>query len=416
MKPESIFLLSHVTGPRIRYVVEELFERRLGLGILWVSSLSDIPTGQFFISYGMENGRICIPDSGWLKEGTRQGFSIQPDMVQSFKSEGRHIWNMDILGFAFCLLARLEEYDPAESDKHNRFQLSQSVLAKNNLYESPWIDIWVFTIEKQLLEYGIRCQSLQFEESFSFDIDNPTAFRHKGLIRNTGGLLTDLVTGNVSQLKSRIGSILGIRKDPYDTFDEILEWLDEQKKQATFFVWVGDYGPQDKGLNWKNPHIRNLVRRLAKNHQIGLHPSYRAFDEPNRLQKEKERLESIAGISITHSRFHFLRFKIPASYNQLIESGFEWDHSLGYSNAFGFRAATSRSFRFYDLNKEASTSLKIQPFSLMDSTAFYELKLDQHEWIAKTIHFRQMLKVLNGHLNVVMHNDVSFFRYKPDFI
>ncbi|HRH35800.1 MAG TPA: polysaccharide deacetylase family protein, partial [Catalimonadaceae bacterium] len=231
-----------------------------------------------------------------------------------------------------------------------------------------------------------------------------------------GGLLTDMVTGNVSQLKSRIGSILGIRKDPYDTFDEILEWLDEQKKQATFFVWVGDYGPQDKGLNWKNPHIRNLVRRLAKNHQIGLHPSYRAFDEPNRLQKEKERLESIAGISITHSRFHFLRFKIPASYNQLIESGFEWDHSLGYSNAFGFRAATSRSFRFYDLNKEASTSLKIQPFSLMDSTAFYELKLDQHEWIAKTIHFRQMLKVLNGHLNVVMHNDVSFFRYKPDFI
>lgn len=413
MKEQSIFLLSPITGPRIKYVVAELFERRLGLEVEWVKSLNEIPPGEFFISYGIESGRICIPESKWLHENTNQFDDIQPSLAHSIKAENRHIWNLDILGFSFCLLSRLEETMEGPKDNHMRFPFSHSLLAKNNQHESPWIDIWVFTLGKQLLEWGIQVKSTHYEEVVSFDIDNPTAFLHKGYFRNLGGILGDAAIGNLSRLKKRIGTHLGLWNDPYDQFDSILNWLSFQKRRSTFFVWVGDYGPHDKGLNWKNRHFRKILEKIAEDHEIGLHPSYRVLVEPNRLFMEKERLEKIIEKPIFHSRFHFLRFQIPSSYKNLIEAGFESDHSMGFSNTFGFRAGTSRAFRFYDVKMEKETSLLVQPFSLMDSTAFYSLNLSQEDWDTKIIHFRNLLKSLNGRLDLVLHNDVSFHRYLP---
>jgi hypothetical protein len=46
--------------------------------------------------------------------------------------------------------------------------------------------------------------------------------------------------------------------------------------------------------------MAGLVRRLSASNSVGLHPSWGSGDRPARLAEEKERLESLAGGSVSH--------------------------------------------------------------------------------------------------------------------
>ena len=47
-------------------------------------------------------------------------------------------------------------------------------------------------------------------------------------------------------------------------------------------------------------------------------------------------------------RNHYLRFKLPETWKYLADAGFEYDTTLGYSNALGYRNGMCHPFRPYD--------------------------------------------------------------------
>lgn len=414
MDKTAIFLLTEFIGPRLCFVVDELFGRRIGVKVNLIQNRHELPQNAVLISFGTEVGDIQIPKTlslenpvGWEKLAAH----IPTISCQSF--EKRFIWNYDIFGITFCLLTRLEETESKSVDNHGRFESKNSQLISDNLIDIPWIDVWAKSLGLQLQSFGIEINERQFEETVTFDIDNPTAFSHKGWGRNLGGLATDLTSLNWQQANSRLLSVSGLQKDPYDTFENIFHWLDENKTRATFFVWIGNYGPNDKGLNWENNHFRKLIKQISEKYDTGLHPSYRVLENPNQLLIEKERLENLIGKSITKNRFHFLRFRVPQSYLQLVEAGFTDDFSMGYSDSFGFRAGTSLPFHFFDLDKNTKTPMTIHPFALMDSTAYYHFKMNNETWQSSISRFRKLLKPFNGNLGIILHNDLTFNRFKP---
>ena len=79
------------------------------------------------------------------------------------------------------------------------------------------------------------------------------------------------------------------------------------------------------------------------------------------IRVEKQRLEHILGETVYHNRFHFLRFTLPQSYQQLLACGISDDYSMGYADQIGFRAGTCTPFYFYDLENEIQTTLKVHP-------------------------------------------------------
>ena len=79
---------------------------------------------------------------------------------------------------------------------------------------------------------------------------------------------------------------------------------------------------------------------------------------------------------IQRSRYHYLHFRLPEGYRNLMATGsIEHDFSMGYSENIGFRAGICSSFNFYDLAQDYETKLRIHPFAYMDVALKNGLKL-----------------------------------------
>ncbi len=147
-----------------------------------------------------------------------------------------------------------------------------------------------------------------------------------------------------------------------------------------------------------------LIKQLAENNSIGLHPSWQDGNKLELLKKEKETLETISMKEINKSRQHYLRFNLPATYRILSEAGIENDYSMGYAGSNGFRASVTNSFFWYDLEKEQQASLKIHPFCYMDSTAIYQQKHLPEMAFNEMKYYYNICKQVNGTFISIMHN------------
>jgi hypothetical protein len=77
---------------------------------------------------------------------------------------------------------------------------------------------------------------------------------------------------------------------------------------------------------------------------------------------------------------------------------------MGFPDAIGFRAGTSRSFWWYDLMQEHQTSLRIHPFAFMDTTARDYLGLSAEEAFKALHNLRATLQGVGGTLTTIFHN------------
>ena len=105
---------------------------------------------------------------------------------------------------------------------------------------------------------------------------------------------------------------------------------------------------------------------------MGIHPSWQSYLQAFTIKQEIKLLEDITGDSISKSRQHYIRMRLPESYQTLIECGIKEDHGMGYGTMNGFRASTSFPFYWYDLLNEKATSLKVHPFCYMDATSIFQ--------------------------------------------
>jgi hypothetical protein len=134
---------------------------------------------------------------------------------------------------------------------------------------------------------------------------------------------------------------------------------------------------------------------------IGIHPSFYSSVFPGKIIIEKERLENISCKKIFRSRQHFLKFKLPDTYNALLSAGITEDYSMGFSKITGFRAGTCKPFYFYDLKGEKETKLKIFPVTFMDGTL---MNLDSDEASEKILQLLKEVEKVDGIFIPLWHN------------
>ncbi|MAJ05326.1 MAG: hypothetical protein CL827_00495 [Crocinitomicaceae bacterium] len=78
---------------------------------------------------------------------------------------------------------------------------------------------------------------------------------------------------------------------------------------------------------------------------------------------------------------------------------------MGYSDRVGFRAGTCTPFKFYDLENETTTDLKIVPFSYMDGVLNDHLKYSGKSSIEIVRNLKNNVKKVNGVFTSVWHNE-----------
>lgn len=326
------------------------------------------------------------------------------DTPTLFPAPCEHGLPFDIFSAVFFLLSRYEEYLPFTPDKHERFPAAQSILFQKGWLQRPLIDEWIFAFHRLLQQRKVDGNIGSFQFTPSYDIDIAFSYKHKGWKRTAGAAFKDLIQGRIPSVAHRLSVIAGKEKDPYDCFDWLRQLHEEHGLKPVYFILAAKNTTAfDKNNSLQQKAIQALIRRLSQQGRVGIHPSYFS-NKGSVFSEEKNTLEDLIGQSITLSRQHYIRLKIPDTYRALIAQGITEDFSMGYGAHLGFRAGTGRSFFWYDLMNEASTHLRIHPFCFMDSTAHFEEKLPVEEARLKLRQMKAMLEQTRSQMITVFHN------------
>lgn len=238
----------------------------------------------------------------------------------------------------------------------------------------------------------------------TFDVDMAWKYLHRGKSRYLGGQLKDGLKANFKGIKERWAVVSGKEKDAYFSFPELEALHNHFGLQPLFFFLLGRHDKYDRNMDSQHPAMRELVAEISRKYAVGIHPSYRSHNHTDILKEEITNLSTITEKPVTLSRQHFIKFRMPATYRNLLDQGIKEDYSMGYPESFGFRAGTSCPFFWYDLEKEMQTPLKVFPFAFMDATSRYYLhqnpKVMLQEW--KKLFLK--IKSIDGCFISIWHN------------
>ncbi len=270
----------------------------------------------------------------------------------------------DIFAATFYLLTRYEEYLPHVKDAMGRFPATESLAYANGFLQDPVVDIWALKFKKNLIE---KYPSLEFQKKNLaiipiISVSETFAYKHKGFLRSIGGGIRDLWRLKIDELTNRIKVILGLKKDPFDTFDFIVNLQKNRKRKCKVLFGLGDYSNYEKNIGYNNPRHRIIIKHISDYIEVGLKVSYHAINDLLTLTKEKQRIEGVLNRRLKYAICSFFKIKLPEAYRNFIELEIDEDYSMGYSRYSGFRAGTCSPFMFYDLDYEVQTPLKIHSF------------------------------------------------------
>jgi hypothetical protein len=381
MDPGTVKIFTSSDVPRLRYIAAFLFDEILGLPWEIVTDRRKLGRNPV-INYSSEELKgsfRIVPVSLLFETGIRdQEIEVTKwkDLPVFFDSGEGSDLPFDIFAASFFLVSRYEEYLKFQPDQYGRFPASASVAFRNGFLSIPVIDLWVREWARTMV---VKLQNLVFRKNkfssvVTIDMDEPFEYLGKAVFRSLGGMLRDIGKKS-AKAADRYRIVTHGEKDPWDVFDYITSAINKNGSAARFFIPTGDRSQYDKNAYWKNEDFRALVKKIISGFGFGLHPSFYASENAVRLKDEFDRLKRITSVETLSSRFHYIKLSLPGSYRNLVNTGIAEDYSMGYPDEPGFRAGVARSFRFYDIEKEIETSLRVFPFQVMDATLFKYKKL-----------------------------------------
>lgn len=407
---KSIIIVCEKQSPRLVYVLDWVFKTQLGLTYQLVSQMPAKVGNTFVIGYGVL-AHYCIPLNNLLFEE-----DVTPQTIEWQQWKGLPIFYyqklncldslpFDIFSAIFFLISRYEEYCSSQIDIHQRYPVSESVLYKKKVLDRPIIDEWLHVWAQELQKYGVFCKDKKFSFLPTFDIDIAYSYAHKGLLRSVLAILKDCLKGNIQSLNNRLKVLYHKGTDPYDSFDDIIKWHNILDIKPLFFMLLSMKTTKyDKNISPTNRAMQLLTKRLESYSETAIHPSYFTSEHVSKLKSEKHILETIVNRLIVKSRQHYIRLRLPYTYQLLIEQGIEHDYSMGYSTDIGFRAGTSNDFYWFDISNNSVTNLLVTPFCFMDTAAHFQLKLSKEDSFNRLNNILNTLKQFNGQLVTVFHN------------
>lgn len=410
-----IFLCTHLQHPRLTYVCDWIFGEQLGLEwellpleraregngpVLWYAPQSPPPDFRGLPLYF--TGQLLS-----IAPGAARPDTFQVDNQWYLFPSSHQGGGFDLLAAVFWMLSRVEEYGGHwQPDEFGRFNFQESLNYQEGMLQVPVVDQWVQRFGKILsTHFGIIVQERPARWEPTFDCDITWAFRHKSLFKQLGGWISDLIKGRLDAVLLRPKVWLGLEKDPFDQYATI-KALGENGWPVKVFFPVGASSKYDVQADYQNTEYRALVRLLSNSCTIGVHPSFPSMVRESLFMEEIKRLQEIVEGPVTKSRQHYLRFRLPATYRALVKAGVVDEYSMGYAEQTGFRAGTSHSFFWYDLEQETITSMRIHPFCLMDvALRHYCGFKNPEEALAHAFQLLQAVQNTSGVFGTCWHNN-----------
>jgi hypothetical protein len=403
-----VFIYSHTTNARLQYICKFIFTELLNVDFkITIDSEEFKNHDDVCINYSakkIKNEELGIRNIDLLFEENVIAQEIQCFTTNNYKAFFKvddSDFDFDIFAAVFYLLSRYEEYLPNVKDDYGRYDHKNSLAYRENFLQLPLINIWVKHFAQVIKTKfpTFKVQSSTFNFLPTYDIDMAYSYKHKGVVRNIGGFFK-------KPSLERIKVLLGLQKDPFDSYDWINKLHETYNLNAVyFFLLAKKVSKYDKNIGLHKNAMWRLIKLHSKKYTIGIHPSWQSANNVSIVKKEKSYLEAMSELSISSSRQHFIKFNLPEGYRQLIEAEITDDYSMGYGSINGFRASVANSFNWFDLERNEETNLRIHPFCFMDATCHYEQKQTIQQSFDELIHYYKICKENNGTLITIFHNN-----------
>lgn len=119
--------------------------------------------------------------------------------------------------------------------------------------------------------------------------------------------------------------------DPFSNLIEIAELDKSMGLQSVFYIMttqekhpknINDYSVDEQGVR------ETLKQIISTGSEIGLHPGIYTFDDQNRMQQQKVRLEESIQQAVVRSRQHYLKYEYSETFRILESVGIKNDSSI----------------------------------------------------------------------------------------
>jgi len=393
--------------PERKYIIDILFNEFLGL--------------KYKIKMGSSNYEITLPNKKQLiiKDTF---FNKYPSDLEYLKLENipKSIKELDIFSASFFMLTRWEEYVNKNRDTHNRFPATESLAYKEGFLDRPIVNEMLEELKTQLLTLGLdqKPKTKNYQLILTHDVDEIRFWKSKKqLIRLVIGdiLKRKDISLAIDRIREYYEVSKGYIKDPYDTFDWLMDKSESVGLKSGFYFMSGGVTLYDNRYDITKQ--KQLIEKIKKRgHIIGIHPSYNAYNNLEQFKKEKGLLEKVCECKIDEGREHYLRFEVPTTWQIWDDNGMKIDSTCGYADKEGFRCGTGDEFSVFNILTRKKLKLKERPLIYMDDNHYsYNREISNEKSFIKVRSLIEKSKKYNINISILFHNSIFIGGKNIDF-
>lgn len=326
---------------------------------------------------------------------------------------------IDILGSSFFMLTRYEEYVKKERDNLARFSAKDSLAYQEGFLERPiineYIELLWWCINKLWPELKRKKREYKFIPTH--DVDRPSALLGFGYRPQLQRFAGDILYRKDWSAFFKRGQICmellkhGFKGEWKYTFDHIMDISELYNVKSTFFFMTPTGLPEYDGLyHIDHPDIVNLIKHIiARGHNIGVHPSYASYNNPEIIKDNVNRLREVINQSGIKCRIggrqHYLRWEAATTWQAYEDAGLVYDTTLSFADHIGFRCGICYDYKCFNLKTRKKMLLREFPLIIMEGTAFDYMGLSEEQVIERSLNLKKLCKKYNGNFIILWHND-----------
>ncbi len=370
---------------------------------------SQIPAS---VKWFKKNNNAFIPEQDLPILYGEANLAVSPDRIDL---------NADLLSTTFFMLSRWEEHVVKERDQYGRFPANAALSVKSGFYQRPIVDEYAEMLWNMLQYLGIQQERKKWEFKLfpTHDIDNPRKWRGlHTLFRTLGGDLLKRKSPSMARnsWRSFWKTRQGTEKDPFDTFDFLMDCSERYGLQSHFFFLCGGKTPFDKeALPPSHPIVQRIFEKInRRGHVIGLHSSYDAYTDEQLFKTELELLQKHAPQEIKCGRQHYLRFEVPTTWQLWAKEGLEWESSMVYPEEAGFRCGICREFPVFDIHQRKMLPLFERPLILMEGSWMRYNPKSPDRFLEDAKNLMEVVKRYKGTFVLLWHNSTLGFHFESE--
>jgi len=303
-------------------------------------------------------------------------------MYKGLKQE-KELWN---------LFTKSEEYNFYIPDKYDRFCY----------YLSQYRNIFEPQVSKFLIQndYDI---SYPDDKKFAVCLTHDIDILYLPKFTTIFDSYKSLIKGQVKNSYTLLRYLINKKYSSCWNIKEIIKLEERYNTNSSFYFLVLDKNEIDFNFNIEDlePDLKYII---DKGCEVGLHGGFSEYNNLEKIKEKKMRLEKVIDKKVIGFRNHYLKFKVPDTWEVLCKAGFKYDTTFGYVDCAGFRNGMCHPFKPFNIQTDREIDIFEIPLIIMDSTLFDYMQLDMAgAWkIIKLL--IDTVEKYNGVITILWHN------------